>query len=88
MKNAVLKKNFDDYLDFKMDELKNETDKYFADKYANELVGYISAAVDLNFITKDEWRIYNGEIQELWFDVSIKIITSIRNDLKAIEKRK
>lgn len=75
MKNAVLKNRFDDYLDYKMDELKNETEKYFADKCGNELVGYITAAVDLNFITKDEWRMYNGEIQELWFDVLIKIMT-------------
>ena len=76
MKNVVLKNKFDGYLDFKMNELKNETDKYFADKCANELVGYIAAAVDLNFITKDEWRIFNGELQELWFDVLIKIMTS------------
>ena len=53
MKNVVLKNRFDDYLDYKMNELKNETEKYFADKYANELVGYITAAVDLNFITQD-----------------------------------
>ena len=76
MKNVVLKNRFDNYLDFKMNELKNETEKFFADKCGNELIGYITAAADLNFITKDEWRMYNGELQELWFDVSIKIMTS------------
>lgn len=74
MKNVVLKNRFDEYLDFKMKVLKNEIDKYFVNKCGYELVGYITAAVDLNFITKDEWRMYNAEIQELWFDVLMKIM--------------
>lgn len=74
MKNEELKNRFEDYYDFKMNLLKNETEKYFADKHGNELVGYITALLDLNFITKDEWLMYNGEIQEVWFDAVMKIM--------------
>jgi hypothetical protein len=74
MRNEELKNRFEDYYDFKLKQLKNETDKYFADKCGNELVGYITAALDLNFISKDEWLMYNGEIQDVWFDVVMKIM--------------
>jgi hypothetical protein len=74
MKNEELKNRFEDYYDFKIKQLKNETEKYFADKCGNELVGYITAALNLNFITRDEWRMYNGEIQEVWFDAVMKIM--------------
>jgi len=74
MRNEELKNRFEDYYDFKIKQLKNETDKYFADKCGNELVGYITAALDLNFITRDEWLMYNGEIQDVWFDAVMKIM--------------
>ena len=74
MRNEELKNRFEDYYDFKIKQLKNETEKYFADKCGNELVGYITAALDLNFITRDEWLMYNGEIQEVWYDAVMKIM--------------
>lgn len=74
MKNEELKNRFEDYYDFKIKQLKNETDKYFADKCGNELVGYITAALDLNFITRDEWMMYNGEIKDVWFDAVMRIM--------------
>ena len=74
MRNEELKNRFEDYYDFKLKQLKNETDKYFADKCGNELVGYITAALNLNFITRDEWRMYNGEIQDVWYDAVMKIM--------------
>jgi hypothetical protein len=74
MRNEELKNRFEDYYDFKLKQLKNETDKYFADKCGNELVGYITSALHLNFITRDEWQMYNGEIQDVWFDAVMKIM--------------